>query len=132
MKKKIKVIVECGKDLYSCYSDTPIGNVKMISGDGHTVDEAKQDFMLCVEECRQAYPDDRSFDDLEFDFRYDISSFFDNFKVLNVSEVARRAGISLSSMRQYTGGRRNASESTYKRLSACVGEIKHELSLASF
>lgn len=132
MAKKIKVIVECGKDLFACYSVTPIGDVMMLSGDGDSVEAAKKDFMLCVEECRNAHPGDKRFDNLEFVFHYDIRSFFEYFSFLNASEVARRAGISTESMRQYTGGFRNASESTYEKLSASIKEIKKEFTVSSF
>lgn len=70
--------------------------------------------------------------DVEFEYQYDLQSFFNYFNFLNVTEIAKRAGINPSLMRQYSSGIKNAGEKTYKRLSACVDNIKSELQAASF
>ena len=56
----------------------------------------------------------------------------DYFSFLNVSEIAKRAGINPSLMRQYTSGIKNAGEKTYSRLSECIANITKELQAASF
>lgn len=38
---------------------------------------------------------------VEFEYKYDIASFFDNFKFISVSTFAKYAGINPSLMRQY-------------------------------
>ena len=133
MAKKVLVTIEFGNDgTYSCYSEQPIGDYALIDGDGASVAEAKEDFLKAVEECRQAYPQDDRYNNLVFEYKYDLRSFFNYFNFLNVSEIAKRAGINPSLMRQYTSGEKNAGESTYKKLSACLAQIKSELQAASF
>lgn len=133
MAKKVLVTIEFGNDgTYSCYSEQPIGDYALIDGDGASVAEAKEDFLKAVEECRQAYPQDDRYNNLVFEYKYDLRSFFNYFNFLNVSEIAKRAGINPSLMRQYTSGVKNAGESTYKKLSACLAQIKSELYAASF
>lgn len=133
MAKKVLVTIEFGNDgTYSCYSEQPIGDYALIDGDGASVAEAKEDFLKAVEECRQAYPQDDRYNNLVFEYKYDLRSFFNYFNFLNVSEIAKRAGINPSLMRQYTSGVKNAGESTYKKLSACLEQIKSELHSASF
>lgn len=132
MSKQIIVTVECGEDGgFSCYSETPIGKYALIDGDGATVREAKDDFLKAVSECEEAYPDDNSYQDLCFVYKYDLRSFFNYFSFLNVTEIAKRAGINPSQMRQYTSGVKNAGEETYKKVSACVENIKRELAAAT-
>lgn len=117
MARKVLVTIEFGNDgTYSCYSEQPIGDYALIDGDGATVAEAKEDFLKAVEECRQAYPQDDRYNNLVFEYKYDLRSFFNYFNFLNVSEIAKRAGINPSLMRQYTSGVKNAGESTYKKL----------------
>ena len=131
--KKILVTVEYGLDkTYSCYSETPIGDYALVDGDGETVAEAKADFLKAVEECREANPDDKRYTGLSFEYKYDLRSFFNYFNFLNVTEIAKRAGINPSLMRQYTTGAKTAGEKTYNRLAPCIDQIKAELQAASF
>ena len=124
---KISVMVECGNDgSYSCYSTAPIGDYGLVDGDGKTVAQAKEDFLKAIEECRKAYPDDERYRNLTFEYRYDLRSFFNDFSSLHVSDIAKRAGITPSLMRQYMSGEKTAGEKTYERLSACIEQIKAE------
>ena len=59
-------------------------------------------------------------------------SFFEYFSVFNVTEVARRAGINPTLMRQYTSGVKKAGEKTYAKLSACINDIRKDIITASF
>lgn len=133
MAHKILVTIEFGDDgTYSCYSEQPIGDYALIDGDGATASEAKADFLKAVEECRQAYPEDTRYTGLTFEYKYDLRSFFNYFSFLNVTEIAKRAGINPSLMRQYTSGVKTAGEGTYKKLSSCISQIRTELQTASF
>ena len=133
MAHKILVTIEFGDDgTYSCYSEQPIGEYALIDGDGATASEAKADFLKAVEECRQAYPEDERYTGLTFEYKYDLRSFFSYFNFLNVTEIAKRAGINPSLMRQYTSGVKTAGETTYKKLSSCISQIRTELQTASF
>ena len=115
MAHKILVTIEFGDDgTYSCYSEQPIGDYALI------------------DECRQAYPEDERYTGLTFEYKYDLRSFFNYFNFLNVTEIAKRAGINPSLMRQYTSGVKTAGETTYKKLSSCISQIRTELQTASF
>ncbi len=100
---------------------------------GTTVAEAKADLMSCFDDAKAdyeskgytAYP-------VEFGYKYDLQSFFEYFSFLNVTEIAKRAGINPSLMRQYVSGIKNAGEKTYERLSTCMTQISSELQVASF
>lgn len=133
MAKKVVLILEYGNGGYSCYNDDPIGKYAVIDGDGATAEEAKADFMRALEECRQAFPEDKDINqDMEFTYKYDIQAFFKEFSFLNATDIARRAGINPSLMRQYTSGVKKAGEKTYNKLNACLSNIKNDLQAAVF
>ena len=104
-----------------------------MNGAGISVKEAKADLMLCVEEAKSDYVEN-GYDiyDVDFSYQYDLQSFFEYFSFLNVTDIAKRAGINPSMMRQYARGIKNAGEKTYARLSACIDDIAKELQAASF
>ena len=104
-----------------------------ISGYGDTVDEAKKDLELSVSEMREAAAEmGRDFPDtLEIDYTYDVPSFFDGFKCLNISAFARMAGINESKLRAYKSGAASASEKTISRIMETARKIGRELSAAS-
>lgn len=131
--KKVVLVLEYGDGGYSCYNDEPMGKYAVIDGDGTTAEEAKADFMNSLDECRKAFPKDKDINqDFEFVYKYDIQAFFKEFSFLNATDIARRAGINPSLMRQYTSGVKTAGEKTYQRLSACIDKIKEDLRAVSF
>ena len=132
MAKNVVLILEYGNGGYSCYNDEPLGNYGVIDGDGATAEEAKADFMKALQECRDDDPNNKDLQDLTFTYKYDVQAFFKEFSFLNVTEIARRAGINPSLMRQYVSGVKTAGEKTYQRLNACMGNIKADLQAAVF
>lgn len=133
MANKVLVTIEFGADgTYSCYSEQPIGDYSLVDGDGLTVEDAKADFLKAVDECRKAYPNDPRYSDLAFEYKYDLRSFFTYFNFFDVNAIAKRAGIDPSLMRQYTRGVKNAGETTYRKLSSCIEQIRSKLQTASF
>ena len=132
MAKNVVLILEYGDGGYSCYNDEPLGNYGVIDGDGATAEEAKADFMKALQECRDDDPNNKDLQDLTFTYKYDVQAFFKEFSFLNATEIARRAGINPSLMRQYVSGVKTAGEKTYQRLNACMGNIKADLQAAVF
>lgn len=89
--------------------------------------------MACLEEAKADYVENGGVVyDVDFSYQYDLQSFFEYFSFLNVTDIARRAGINPSLMRQYASGIKNAGERTYARLSACMDSLTKELQAASF
>lgn len=132
MAKNVVLILEYGNGGYSCYNDEPLGNYGVIDGDGATAEEAKADFMKALQECREDDPNNKALQDLTFTYKYDVQAFFKEFSFLNATEIARRAGINPSLMRQYVSGVKTAGEKTYQRLNACMDNIKADLQAAVF
>lgn len=131
--KKIKIIVENSSDgMFWCYTEDSINNIGL-NACGKSVAEAKKDLTDCITLAKEeAESRGEEFPYIEFVYKYDLQSFFDYFSFLNVTEIARRAGINPSLMRQYRKGIKHAGEKTYKRLADCIENIKTELQEASF
>lgn len=80
-----------------------------------------------------------SFEDLgykysiaEIDFKYDIESFFDFYKIINTKALSERIGMNQSLLAQYTRGIKKPSPAQTKRILQGVQQIGRELSEISF
>ncbi len=131
--KKTTVIVEQAKDgTYWCHTEENIGKVGL-NAYGDSVAKAKKDLMECLDFAKEdAKENGEDFPEVEFEYKYDLQSFFNYFSFLNVTEIAKRAGVNPSLMRQYSRGIKKAGEKTYERLSLCMNDIKRDLSVATF
>lgn len=132
MKKVVVTIAQAADGTYWCHTEQDVYGGGL-NGAGKTVRDAKEDLAECLEEARQDYIENGGKPyPVEFRYQYDLQSFFEYFSFLNVTEIARRAGINPSLMRQYTRGIKNAGEKTYNRLAECISNITKELQVASF
>lgn len=126
---KITAIIERnGSNYYQISSEDKLGNC-FLAGYGYSVEEAKQDFMVCIEESKEIMQEQGLYaeENVEVIFRYDIPSFFNYFDWINVSQFAKRVGINESKMRQYKSGVATASEATTRKILDAVHEIGAEM-----
>ena len=132
MKKILVTVAQASDGTDWCHTEQDVFGGGL-NGAGNTVKEAKEDLAACLEDAKVDYVENGGTPyDVEFHYQYDLQSFFEYFSFLNVTEIAKRAGINPSLMRQYTRGIKNAGEKTYTRLTECMGNITKELSAASF
>ena len=133
---KVTAIVEKGTDgLYSIYSEQEIYN-HSFGGYGESVEAAKADFMLSIDEAKEMIKEEtgtmpNEFTHLQVTFKFDIASFFNYFDWINVSKFAQYAGINESKMRQYKSGSAFAGERTTNKILAAIKKMGAELSAAS-
>jgi hypothetical protein len=132
----VTAIVEKGSDgFYSIYSDQEINN-HSFGGYGESVEAAKADFMLSINEAkemimRETGTTPNEYADLQVTFKFDIASLFNYFDWINVSKFAQYAGINESKMRQYKSGVAFAGERTTNRILTAIKKMGAELSAAS-
>lgn len=129
--KRVTVTIEQASDGYFwCRTEEEVYGAGL-NAVGKTIEKAKEDLAECMEEARKDYEErgEKPYP-VEFVYQYDLRSFFAYFSFLNVSEIARRAGINPSLMRQYVSGVKNAGEKTYSRLAECIDKIRKELRIA--
>lgn len=129
---KAKVTVEKSADgSYAAFMEDDMPDFGL-AGYGETAKEAIDDFRVSVDETKEYLSSQgKDMPDLEFEFHYDLKSFFSYFSYLNISKVGEKSGISPSLMRQYVSGSSQASERQYDKIRHTIKEMVHELSMAS-
>ena len=128
MKKVIAIIEKGDDDSYSIYAPK-LKN--FIVGDGNTVAEAKEDFLIGYQEMIESYlhcgkPIPEELRNIAFVYQYDTSAFFNAHPYLNVSKLAEQLHINTSLMRQYKRGQ-YISEKQVLRIQEGIRSIGREL-----
>ena len=103
-----------------------------LNGQGKTVDEAKASLRLAIEDYKtmlteigKDVPD--TLRGIDFEYKYDIASFFECFKFISVSTFAKYAGINPSLMRQYKQRIAFASEAQKAKIEQAIHKAGKEL-----
>lgn len=103
-----------------------------LNGQGKTVEEAHKSLMSAIEDYKEILTSTgkeipSSLLDIEFDYKYDIASFFECFKFISVSTFAKYAGINPSLMRQYKQRIAFASEAQKAKIEEAIHKAGSEL-----
>jgi len=127
-------LIEQGKDgSFTIY--TP--NLQStIIGSGRSVKEAKAEFEISVYEMMLSYKEigkemPKELQNLTFEYKFDLASFFDCYNWINVSKFAEVAGINASLMRQYKKGLSYISENQAHKIEQALHKLGSELSSIS-
>lgn len=101
-------------------------------GTGETVNEAKDDFFNSMQETIQACKESginipQSLNE-EPTFKFDVSSLFEYYNMINVSAFARYLGINETLLRQYKKGDTYISESQLKKIEDGIHILGNEFS----
>lgn len=125
------IIIEKGTD--GTCSAYPSTLKTTIIGEGATADEAKKDFLNSYQEMMEYYKDTGNemlaeLVDLEFEFKYDLSAFFNCFNFINVTKFAEAVGIEPSLMRHYKVGKTSISRAQAKKIEKGIHHLASELS----
>ncbi len=115
---KTTALIEKGKDGTFGIFTPDLQSV--IIGEGSTVAEAKADFENSVKELKASFAED-GIDDgelagIEFEYKYDTASVFDELSCVNLTGFAKLAGIYPSTMRQYARGLTPVSEKQARKI----------------
>ena len=131
---KVRAIIEKGSEMYGIRSDDIVGRCCLV-GFGDTVEEAREDFMVSIEEAiedaDEAGLKHPSSDEIKVTFTYDLPSFFNYFDIINISKFAAYVGVNESKMRQYKSGLAFPGEKTTKKILVAIKKIGAELSMVS-
>lgn len=108
-----------------------------LSAQGRTLPEAKAALHDAVEDYKAALKADGrdippQLARVEFEYKYDMASFFECFKFINVSSFARYAGINPSLMRQYKQRLAFASEKQKDKIEKAIHMAGHDMLAAKF
>lgn len=76
---------------------------------------------------RKALSDFEHLSDVEFEYAYDLTVFFEQFNFLNQSKIAEIAGINPSLIRQYSSGHKQPSKEQVSKIERAIHEITGRL-----
>ena len=129
MKRKLLAIVERGKGKgnFSCFATENIGNYGL-NGFGRSAREAMEDIQAAAREFREMAAESGEVfpDELEFDFRLDVGSFFDYYP-LDVTATAKYIGVNPSILRQYVAAIREPQQKQIDKINAGLERLAHDL-----
>lgn len=124
---RITVVIEKDDNGYGAFSEN---TQSVIIAEGKTVKEVKADFLNSYKEMLDSYDSPsripKELRDPVFEFKYDVSAFFNLFDFLNISKFAKRAGINPSLMRHYKIGDTYISDVQARKIENCIHEIGEE------
>jgi predicted RNase H-like HicB family nuclease len=134
---KVTAIIEKSKDgFYSVYVDDELPGLGL-NGQGLSVSEAKGEMLAALDEYKDMLKErgeelPECISNLEFEYKYDMQSFFDYFDWINVTKLAEKAGVNDSLLRQYKNGLAFASEKQCAKIQDCLHLLGNELSTVRF
>ena len=132
MATKVTIQVEKGKQEknFSCFMVEELPDFALV-GYGNTAKQAIEDMYVAQKEIKELLEEEgKLMPELEFVFQFDIGSFFDYYSYLNMSGVAKKAGINASLMRQYSMGIHEPSKKRKQQILECLHQIAKELQTA--
>ena len=108
-----------------------------LNGQGSTLEEAKKSLQGCIDDYISMFKEKgeevpESLKNIEFEYKYDIASFFECFKYLSTSSLAKYAGINPSLMRQYKNRLAFASESQKSKIEEAIHRAGSDLCSVRF
>jgi len=131
---KVNVIIERGIDgTYSAFMDAKNLSFGLI-GDGSTVKETIEDFTISYEEMKTYYQEaGKEFKELEFVFKYDVSSFLQYYSgILSLAGLEVLTGVNKGQLSHYSTGHRQPSQKTIEKIEKKLQAFGQELSQVHF
>ena len=132
--RQVTAIIETGLDhrieIYVSDDSYPYG----ILGEGYTIAEAKEDFMIGYQEMKECILDmGKEFEEAEFVFRYDIPSFLQEFAyAFSLAGLERITGINQKQLGHYISGYRKPSAKTIRKMEEGIHNLSEQLSMIHF
>lgn len=133
---ELEVIIQKAHNRYELVIDsTKDYNIDFgLFGEGSTVKDAIEDFLISCDDIKQLYKDDgKDFPDLEFQYKYDLPSFLEYYsKMISFAGLERITGVNQSQLSQYVQGYRKPSKKTAKRIEEKLHDFAKELNQVQF
>jgi len=132
--KKVKAIIErAGDGNYSVYMDADDLSY-LITGTGATVEKAIKSFKENYEDMKRYYAEEgKAFEDVEFEYQYDMASFLSYFsKAFSLAGLSRITGINQGQLSHYVTGHRVPSARTKEKMQKSIRAFAADLSHVNF
>lgn len=118
---------------YSVYIDDDSLNYGLL-GEGKTVKEALEDFNLSYKEMKEYYEEiGKPFEEVEFDFYFDIASFLQKYAfAFTLAGLERITGVNQKQLGHYINGVSKPSKRTILKIETGLKNFSNELSAVRF
>jgi hypothetical protein len=131
MNTVIKLVIEKDKETLwawtaneDCFSPNTFGKT-LVEVQKNIVDLIRSE--LSDPNSDKNYWNEFDFENIEWEISYNLEALFDEFKFLNISNVAKAAGINPSLMRQYASGIVNPSKKQTQKIEDTVHQLAHKM-----
>ncbi|MGN1238091.1 MAG: type II toxin-antitoxin system HicB family antitoxin [Muribaculaceae bacterium] len=128
--KRVRVFIERGKDgTYGAYMPDDNGLSYGVIGEGATAAEAIDDFKSVYNGMKEkAIARGREFEEVNFAFSYDLSSFLVYYAdLITYRGLSKLTGVSAAQLSQYVSGYRTPSPKTTAKIQAALHAFGQEL-----
>lgn len=125
--KKIRVLIERGKDGYSAYAE----NATKIFGIGDTVQDVKKNVLECIEIVKSF--DDKNIPETlkgeyEIIWKFDVESLLEYYKgIFSQTGIARLTGINEKQLNHYASGLKKPRAAQAKKIENALHKLGGEL-----
>lgn len=135
MKKNIEVFVEKHSD--GTYWGTSQNYEGLVTTFGNTLEELQNNFEVAfadnleiAKELEEEYVKD--YVNTEFEYKMDLSSFFELVPELKISSIAKRANMNESMVRRYKSGKEIVSKEQANKILNAIHDLGRELLTVKF
>lgn len=129
--KRVKAVIERSSEgRYSIYMDDDTLSY-LITAEGATLDEAKNDFMTYYNETKEYFKShNEAFEEVEFDFCYDMASFLQHYAyAFTLAGLSRITGVNQG---QLSNGTSRPSARTIEKIENGISSFAQTLSGVHF
>ncbi len=133
MKNVVAIIERASDGTYSVYSDDD--NLPfLITGTGQTIAEAHEMFMGGYEDMKRVFEEDgREFEEVVFEFHYDVPSFLQQYAyALTLAGLERITGVNQRQLSHYINGVRKPSKATTRKIEEKLRSFGNEIASIRF
>lgn len=105
-----------------------------VSVDDNIIFDSATTLQALEKKIKKALHDFEGFNDVQFEYAYDLTVFFEQFNFLNQSKIAELAGINAALIRQYSSGLKYPSKEQVEKIEAAIrimGEKLQSINLSA-
>ena len=133
MKNVVAIIEKASDGRYSIFSDDD-SLPFLLTGTGATVAEAYDVFLGGYQDMKRIFEEDgREFEELAFEFRYDVPSFLQQYAyALTLAGLERITGVNQKQLSHYINGVRKPSKATVRKIEEKLKAFGNEIASVRF
>lgn len=98
-----------------------------VSVAGNLVFDSAASLMALEKKLKKALKDFEGLEDVQFEYAYDLTTFFEEYSFLNQSKIAELAGINPSLIRQYSSGHKQPSKEQLGKIEKAIRMLADKL-----